>query len=321
MTPEQERRNRLLFPYAFEKIDLAKSNNTRFVHYTSAETAFSIISKKSIWMRNSVTMNDYSEIHHGTECLLSAYRGEPGAQFRSAIDAIRPGLAQRIHDIFFGEWLNTFRTNTYLTSFSEHDGKEEDERGRLSMWRAYGGDSGVALVVHNTPFFSEKDALGAYSSPVAYWDKDDFAREMLRVADGIARNVDAFQYLPDNELLDSFFTMLMFAVLCTKHPGFAEEREWRSIYTPTLRRSPVLEAERDVQCVRGVPQIIYKIPLRDIPEHDLTGLAVRDVIERVIIGPTLYPYPSYLALAALLEEAGLPDAGERVHASNIPLRR
>jgi hypothetical protein len=272
-------------------------------------------------MRNSVTMNDYSEVHYGTECLLEAYNGESGAKLKASLDAIKPDLSQRIDDIFFGEWLNTFRFNTYITSFSEHDGHHEDECGRLSMWRAYGGDAGVALVVRNTPFMSERDVLGSFSSPVAYFDKRQFAQEMVRVAEGIAGNLDAFQHLPDDELFGNFFMMLMFAVLCTKHPGFAEEREWRSIYTPTLRASAVLEAEKEVQCVRGVPQIIYKIPLRDVPEHDLTGLAIRDVVERVIVGPTLYPYPSYLALAALLESAGLPDAAERVHVSNIPLRR
>ena len=32
----------------------------------------------------------------------------------------------------------------------------------------------------------------------------------------------------------SAFNMLRFAVLCTKHPGFLEEREWRIIASPRM---------------------------------------------------------------------------------------
>ena len=43
--------------------------------------------------------------------------------------------------------------DTYLTSISEHRNKE-DTFGRLSMWRAYGETTGVALVMNNSPFLT-----------------------------------------------------------------------------------------------------------------------------------------------------------------------
>ena len=90
--------------------------------------------------------------------------------------------------------------------------------------------------------------------------------------------------------------MLRFATLCTKHPGFAEEREWRVVYCPTLEQSPYLI--KDIAVVRGVPQPIYKIPLKDIPEAGFAG-AIPAQLSRVIIGPTQYP----LALAEAFVES------------------
>jgi hypothetical protein len=61
--------------------------------------------------------------------------------------------------------------------------------------------------------------------------------------------------------------MLAFAVLCTKHPGFAEEAEWRVIHCPWWENSPHLLKETEL--IQGVPQPVYKIALEDIPEKGL----------------------------------------------------
>ena len=61
---------------------------------------------------------------------------------------------------------------------------EEDQHGRLSMWRAYGGvgRSGRHRSGSNWVFKSETDALGAYSSPVAYLTPGEFAAEFTKIA-------------------------------------------------------------------------------------------------------------------------------------------
>lgn len=318
METDVERRARLLFPRAVSAMDRVRANNVRFVHYTTAETALSIISKRALWLRNAATMNDYSEVQHGLDCLSFALNGPAGVSFRMALDAIKVGLADRVLGLIFNDWLNNAKFDTYLTSFSEHRDAEDDV-GRLSMWRAYGGDSGVAVVFQNRPFLSDRLVLRAFSSPVAYLDKHGFAREMAAVAEGIRAESKVFESWGEVELLNGFFAMLHFAVLCTKHPGFEEECEWRAIYTPKLLLSEVIE--KDVQCIRGIPQLIYKIPLRNIPDKGLVDFEISDLIERLIIGPTRYPYPSFLGLSEALNAAGVPDAEARVTLSNIPLRR
>jgi len=93
------------------------------------------------------------------------------------------------------------------------------------MWRAYGGQAGVALVLNGEVMFREFHALGAYSSPVAYLPPDEFAAEFVRIAESIAAEADYIRTLDRDTVKASAFNMLRFAVLCTKHPGFHEERE------------------------------------------------------------------------------------------------
>jgi hypothetical protein len=85
-----------------------------------------------------------------------------------------------------------------------------------------------------------------------------------------------------------------------------------------LHNSPYLEKE--LQVINGVPQTIYKIPLKDIPAIGLTGMEIPSLIHRVIIGPTQYPIAVRKAFVTLLLDAGVADAEKRVWFSQIPLR-
>jgi hypothetical protein len=96
-------------------------------------------------------------------------------------------------------------------------------------------------------------------------------------------------------------------------------QEWRVIYSPTVEQSPYLTKE--IRVVKGVPQPIYKIPLKDIPEIGLTAAAIPTLLNRVIIGPTQYPLALHEAFVDLLTEAGVQDPAAKVCVSDIPLRR
>ena len=105
------------------------------------------------------------------------------------------------------------------------------------MWRAYGNETRVALVLKNTPFVSRSDALKAYTSPVAYLDASGFEGEFRRVADNIHTEANFLQSLGRDSMKAHLFDVFKTAALCTKHPGFHEEREWRVVYSPTMDRS------------------------------------------------------------------------------------
>ena len=112
--------------------------------------------------------------------------------------------------------------------------------------------------------------------------------------------------------------MLFRLAIATKHPGFEEEQEWRLFYRPTERQSPGMTEETVV--LGGVPQKIYKLRLADEPEKGLHGADIPSLLDRIIIGPTEFPYVSYRAFVDVLSGVGVKDAATKVVLSDIPLR-
>lgn len=307
----------IFFPHFHrQRAAIQENGRPRFVYYTSAETAVSIIRTKKIWMRSTMTMNDYAEIEYGFGCLKKALNDEPGTALKAALDSIHEGLSSESIDRF-NAWLPGIRRDTFITCVSEHL-DTEDEHGRLSMWRAYGGRDGVALVLNGAPMFSESEALAAYSSPVAYLDEAGVARHMTELAESVKANAARLSSLDRSSILGSMFEVFRAAVLCTKHPGFSEEREWRIYSNPAIQTSPHLV--QDVAVVRGTPQVVLKLPLNDFPEEGLTGMELPDLLDRIIIGPCEFPEVSHRAFWHLLKEHGVDDPNSKIFVSGIPLR-
>jgi hypothetical protein len=117
---------------------------------------------------------------------------------------------------------------------------------------------------------------------------------------------------------DSVFLLLVTAVVSLKHEGIHEEREWRVIYSP--KRSPSPHFESSIEVFGGVPQQIYKIPFRNDPGAGISGLEPNEILDRIIIGPTQFPWAMYEAFVAALAGAGIKDAASRVFVSQIPVR-
>lgn len=317
VTEQLDALGRILFARAYAARDAAREQEQRFVHYTRADTAVSIIRSKKVWMRNATVMNDFQEIAWGQGAFLHAWNSSKGAALRSALDDIDPTIVQLLAPRIPAAEME-IRFGTFLTSLSEHD-RREDARGRLSMWRAYGGDNGVAMVLKNTPFMAESDALGAYSAPVWYATPADMMDEFGRIADGITLAREQLRNLPSTTVISALLMLHRFALLTTKHPGFAEEREWRIVHSPDYRQSEVLGEE--IVVVGGVPQRIHTLPLVSDPNRGLFGASVPDLLDRIIIGPTRYPIVVFDGFVRLLEEAGVDDPRSKVVMSDIPLRQ
>lgn len=308
--------NRLFYPYEADKLSALIERSGHLVHYTSAETAASILKGRSVWMRNAVTMNDFSEVQYGLHCLHTAWKAESGRAFAAGIEQTHTGLIKEV-EARFDAWQIDLKTNTYLTCLSEHL-EEENQNGRLSMWRAYGGRSGVALVLNLTPFTVVDDKLTAYSSPVAYETPESFSARLGQLGREFSANREFLRNINRQHMFDLVFMILRFSALCTKHPGFAEEREWRIIYSPNIASSEAID--RFVETVRGIPQVVYKLPLINDPERGLHGADLNSLVSRIIIGPTPDQVAVAQALQQLLTDGGVENAGDRIHISGIPLR-
>jgi len=286
IAPEQLRLAHIFFPHALEQHSRVKEAGTRFVHYTNADAAMSILRSKTVWMRNSSCMNDVSEVRYGLERLWKTYRDtEAWKKFRGALDSLFPGFSEHIAKFFDG-WTPNLLINTYLACLSEHQ-DAEDEHGRLSMWRAYGEATGVGLVIKNSVLLNPAEGLQAYSSPVAYFDDRQFEERFAQIAHNIAAETEFLRTRGKDDITNRIFEMLRFAALSTKHPGFAEEKEWRILFWPiSAEPSPWIKSE--VISVGGVPQLVYKLPLENISDVGLVA-GIPDLLDRIIIGPTQFP--------------------------------
>jgi hypothetical protein len=294
--------------------------HARFVHYTTAEAALNIIRTKQFWLRNTNCMADYSEVQHGFNIydryFLDAAKKKA---FVDAFDACSPGAA---NDAFtaFGNWWQDLRMNTYIACLSEHR-DSEDVHGRLSMWRAFGGTATRVGIVFRFPYVSMSAvSLGLNFSPVAYLSETDTHGVINRVIANVSvqENRDYLRALPREGLIQLIFQMFVSGIVCLKHEGFHEELEWRAIYTPNRWPSPHMESSTEV--VAGVPQVVYKVPLNGAVSPQLADLDFAQVFDRLIVGPTPYPWPIYGAFVEALKTTGVPKPEERVFVSNIPIR-
>lgn len=270
-----------------------------------------------MWLRNAQLMNDFSEIQHGLNCLYSAWDSEPGRALQEMIDRVKSGLRNHIASLFDGH-TNNLRNQTYITCVSEHR-DEEDELGRLSMWRAYGGRNGVALVLNSDAFNAETDEMRVYSSPVFYQSIDEFTEWFSVWSKAIVAAEHELAQLGGDVVQNWLFASFRSFALCTKHPAFAEEREWRVFYSPAFEgASDWIEPSNEV--VHGVPQSVMKLMLRDDPERGIRGVAPATLVERLIIGPSEYPLQIFDSLATSLAAAGVEEPADKIFISNIPLR-
>ena len=104
----------------------------------------------------------------------------------------------------------------------------------------------------------------------------------------------------------------MSAVTSTKHPGFREEREWRIVYTPSVDLSHNVPQAR---CsINGIPQVIQKLCLGSL------GIGIKDILDKIIIGPCEHPNVMAEAFSWLLDELEVPDINSKICVSDIPVR-
>ena len=311
----------IFFPYANDRIKSLKDKN--LVHYTTATTAMQIIKNESdknnkqmkeLWMRNAYAMNDFSEIQYGIDLIRKTLSDYTGTNLQNVLsdcefennEPIFDKVKEQLFNENTGEWIS-HKFNTYITCLTEHD-ETENEIGRLSMWRAYGGgNNGVAIVFRKGYIFEDYEKDNISLSPVAYFSNDGekIQKEFERVINNINDNKDFLKTIKTNIICNLILNALRAAMVSIKHIGFSEEKEWRLVahkddliknYTPSI------------EAPRGIVQPVFKIPF------NITN------IERIIIGPTQYYSVMYKAFVHLLKINNIDTPEKRVIISQIPYR-
>jgi hypothetical protein len=267
-------------------------------------------------------MSDFLEVEHGFDILRKCFGDQAKLEtFTKALDQFAHGAAQEAMDLF-NQHLGNIRSSTYIASISEHNAAEEFH-GRLSMWRAFGGNTGRIAIILKIPWFTQGltkgvDALKIRFGPVAYVAGDDYDTEFQCMIDNISTHSEFLSSVDRNLIVNSVFSMLLTSTLCMKHCGFKEEKEWRAMYLPTLWNSDLMKSQ--IKVIGGVPQKVYMLPLDGSVNTILSELDLAHMFDKLIIGPTQYPWAMFEAFSDALQSIGVQDAAQRISVSNIPIR-
>jgi Protein of unknown function (DUF2971) len=315
-----------IFQPAHAKRLLQLGNKRRdLVHYTSASNAMRILRNARVTLRNASLMNDFSEIDHGEKCVLQAWHSDLGrgkstpysGKLAKILNSISPTILPAIeHE--YDRNLAARKSDTFILSLAEHDDKREGRLGRLSMWRAYGGRTNVAIVVDPTYLYGEA-AGGAYSAPVIYSAVDSFTAQFFKpLVESIEENYAEISKLDRDYIVECLAFTLSSMSMTTKHPGFSEEQEWRIIYAPWQNSDAKVASE--ILDIAGIPQKVQYVKLDG--SADLSGkLTVSEILKKIIIGPTENPWILYEAFVNELQKSGVKNPDSKVIVSDIPIRR
>lgn len=311
----------IFFTYDRMRHREARDSGKLLAHYTTADTALKIIRGRSMWLRNAAVMNDFSEIEHGKSAMAPVLAGPLGDRFRAAMDMISPELAadvMRRHD----EHRNHAREAVFTASLSEHD--PADRLGRLSMWRAYGGPvAGIALLFHAEAADLEIEPnLEVGVSPVLYGGPIEFHQEFEKTIINIEKNTEFLKEFDPKIISNAATQILQLSMFSIKHPGFAEEREWRIIHRP-YEFSSAAVVPLNIS-LNGIPQTIYELPFHNPDkgqDFNIPQLELNQILAGVLLGPCGYPETVFRALVDELTAAGVQDAAKKIIVSNIPLRQ
>lgn len=296
----------------------------RFAHYTSADAALKIIGgdaggNRNLWLRNSRLMNDYTEVEWGQWCLKTALNDwRLHNRFQRVLNTINPGLYNAIEEALTNEQAE-IGEKAHLLSLAIHD-EVECRTGKLSMWRAYGGEANVCLIFNTAPFMNYQTAYELVLSPVMYGGPEEFIQEFQGVVHRLEQCVRHLKVLQPNDVFLNIKRALDFAVLSMKHAGFHEETEWRVIHQHSeLRPDPPFIRDPSDPSKR-----VYQIPLESRPDAGLWGANISDILDCILVGPVKdYDTAKYVVAywVEILRKAGLSYPEQRVKFCDIPLSR
>jgi hypothetical protein len=275
-------------------------------HYTDPGGLLGILNSKALWFSRSGFLNDTTEATHGLLLIKAILKEKLELKNTIFSESLLQTTESRI---------GTFLTSNYapfITCFCE--------RGDLlSQWRGY-GSLGGGFAIGFRP--NELEARVTTKGRPAVLAKVIYDIEHQKSY--ISRAIDAFCALADkweaagweeekDKLIEAadmgLRTALVDAFFRFKHPGFAEENEWRLIVFERMDH-PALGFRSAGP--RIIPYFCINMCRATTPSESLP-------ITRIVCGPTVNQELTKQALALrLAQDPGLRDV--KVEASLVPFR-
>jgi hypothetical protein len=263
-------------------------------------------------------MNDLEEVRFGIS------EGIPACMASEALQSAcqtpeRSALLRQHFDFYFQKLDREHILDTYVFCLSEHDAADDD--GLLSMWRGYAGNGTGAAIVFDTGQLIPREDTPLILARVAYVSASDRRKWIADKIELLASQIRSLA-IPDEKLniaAFSFFERLKMFALFTKHPGFAEEREWRAVYFPERDLTKAFVHLIDYAIgPRGIEgKLKFKIaPIAGFLESDFS---LDKVVNRIILGPSVSSPLARSAFSKMLDRHA-PELKNRVVTSSIPFR-
>jgi hypothetical protein len=265
------------FPDEDKELQTIASGEITLTHYTSADAAYNIISSEKIFLGDARFTNDFSEINYGSQLFLHAFREKYLHLYKELFDKIDPNLFSEFDQIFSQNIANLL-FNNYIFCLCGHDSLTTEHRlhGKLSMWRAYGGKSGVCFYFNEN--ISKIELPNSTFSKVNYWSYNDLEYEMSR----FYSSLNVKKHLnPSNKsiFLDQVVNKFKNDLAFIKNPSFKEENEWRLLCFPDEHNDR--EYNVDNVILRNTPQMVVSIPF-----CEKYKTSFNEILSHIVIGPS-----------------------------------
>jgi hypothetical protein len=276
-------------PHYADFINLAElERRPLLAHYTSLSAIENISKGNDLLFSNPLFMNDTQEIRFG---MNEGYRifleefsevGRGDKLFSSGFSAVRDAF---VHNYKIFEYKHAL--NIYVFCLSQHG--QDDNDGKLSMWRGYGGNGCGAVIVFNTDFVSLNPASPLLIAKVIY-STDDERREWIRRVVQKAKKIVTENNLDQETaffLGSHIFDLVKIHSVMSKHCGFIEEQEWRIIYLPERDVSNILSGGFTYVVGKGGIEPKLRFPIRPLPIEGAVEWTFESIVDRIILGPSL----------------------------------
>lgn len=288
-------------------------------HYTSMQNLENILAGEEVWLSNPLYMNDLEEVRFGVNTGFDLVMKDDG--IRSALGSDE--RAERFFNTFaesYDEYAREHVLDLYVMCFSIHE--DDDQDGRLSMWRGYGQNGKGAAVVFDTSKVKAMENSPLALAPVHYASVEDriarFDVKIQEVAHFLENNRVPLEYV--HATAQALFQRICLYAVFSKHIGFKEENEWRLVYLKDRDLGNALHPYFSYLNGSDGIQPKLKLPMGAIPGVISDEFRLSDVVHSIIIGPSASSPLTQASIKRMLTARNKPELIERLRMSSIPFR-
>lgn len=288
-------------------------------HYTSIATLEKIVKTSEVWFSNPLYMNDYEELRFGMIEGANLFKNHE--QLKNACKT-QENYTKLIEyfDQLFNEFDSKYLLDTYVLCLTQHELNDND--GTLSMWRGYGDNGGGAAIVFDARKMITEDNKIIILEKVHYASSEARYTWINEKINSIASIINSNNITESILFIAAYHWIerLKLFSLFTKHYGFRDENEWRLVYLNERDKENLYQERFGYSIGKNGVEPKLKLKLNDIPDLLDKDLSLENIVDRIILGPTISSTMAKNSVCRMLKLANKDTLMTRVFSSSIPFR-